>query len=389
MPGAADAQDRAWDVVAAAFAERDGATAERRTGRRRAGGRVAAIAVTACVAIAAVALTPPGEAVGDWLRDVVRPAAPHAPAARPSLGALPDHGRLLVVGPTGAWIVQRDGSRRRLGSYDDAAFSPHGLFVAVTRGRMLAAVDPRGAVRWSLTRDARVTHPAWSPDGFRIAYRSGRRLRVVYGDGARDRVLAPRSAAVTPAWRPGAAHRLAFVTSGGAVALRDADSGRQLWRTPLGSPVRALAWSPDGRRLLAVGPNGVTLIGAGGRVLRTVAMASGARAVAARWLPSSRTFFLLRTDAGARSSEVLRVRPASRRPARTARRLIAVPGRLAGMLASPAGHALLLDAPDADQWLIVRIGAKGHISARSGVARQFDPAARSARPDPRPQAWIR
>lgn len=385
-PGPPGARERAWELVAAAYAEREPVGATRRRGHAA---RFAALAAAACVAVGAVALSPPGEAVGQWLRDVVRPAPSPVPAARPSVGRLPGGGRLLVVGPTGPWIVQRDGSRRRLGAYDDATFSPRGLYVAVTRGRMLAAVDLRGGVRWSLTAGAHVADPAWSPDGFRIAYRAGSTLRVVYGDGARDGVLAARSAPAAPAWRPRtAAHQLAFAAAGGVVALRDADTGRELWRTRLAAPVRELAWAPDGRRLLALTSGTVAILGARGRVRRNLATAAGTRIVAARWLRSGRTIAVLRTGPGAKASEVVLVRARARRAPLRGRRLLAVPGRLDGMLASPDGHALLLAAPDADQWLVVRIGATGHISARSGVARQFDPAARSPGRSPRLAAWI-
>jgi hypothetical protein len=309
----------------------------------------------------------------------VDPKPAPAPSARPALGPLPGHGRLLVLGPSGPWIVQPDGTRRRLGAYDEAAFSPRGLYVAVTRGRMLAAVDPHGGVRWSLTRSAPVTRPAWSPDGFRIAYRAGGSLRVVYGDGALDRAIAAHASAVTPAWRPGPAHLVAFA-AGSAVALRDADRGAERWRTRLPGPVRALAWAPDGRRLLAVTPGGGVVLDRRGAVLRTVALPA-TRAVA--WLPSGRAFAALR--AGATSEVVL----AGARGDATPQRLLAVPGRLRDLAASPDGRWLLASAPDADQWLLVRTSGGGRIAARSDVARQFDPGARSPGRTPRVLGWIR
>jgi Tol biopolymer transport system component len=373
VPDALGAGERGWRVVAAAYAERDHGA---RLGRWIA----PALALAACVALAVLALTPPGAAVGDWVRDVVRPAPKPAPVARPILGPVPGHGRLLVVGPTGPWIVQPDGSRRRLGSYDAAAFSPRGPFVAVTRGRMLAAVDPRGGVRWSLSAPAVVTHPAWSPDGFRIAYRAGSEMRVVYGDGARDAALAAGASAVTPAWQPVAAHRLAYAT-GSAVLLRDADSGRRLWRARLSMAVTQLAWAPNGQRLVAVTREAAVLLDARGHQLRRVAAPAGSRARAVDWLPSGRAFAYLRTSGA--SSDVVLV------PARAApRRAIAVRGRLSGLLASPDGRWLLLSAPDADQWLFVRTTASGRITARAAVARQFDPGRRSPGGAPRLAGWV-
>jgi hypothetical protein len=375
VPDEAAARERGWQLVAKAYDERE----PLRRGRRGArAGRLAAMLVAAGLAVALVAVTPPGAAVGDWLRDVVRPEPAPAPVTRPVLGPLPGHGRLLVLGPSGPWIVQPDGARRRLGAYDDAAFSPRGLFVAVTRGRMLAAVDPRGGLRWSLTRPAPVTRPAWSPDGFRIAYRAGGSLRVVYGDGARDRTLAAHASPVTPAWRPGPAHLVAFA-AGSAVALRDADRGGERWRARLPGPARALAWAPDGRRLLAVTPGAVTVLDRRGGVLRTVELPA-ARAVA--WLPSGRAFAALRAGA---TSEVMLVGARDAAP----RRLLAVPGRLRDLAASPDGRWLLASAPDADQWLLVRTSGGGRIAARSDVARQFDPGARGPGRSPRILGWVR
>lgn len=376
VPGEAAARERGWRVVAAAFAQREP------TSPRRAAIRAVAVAVAAVVAVVTLAVTPPGEAVAEWLRDVVR-AGPPARQVRPTLGALPGHGRLLVVSRTGPWIVERDGSRRRLGAYEDATFSPRGLFVAVTRGHLLAAVDPRGAVRWTLSRPAPVTRPSWSPDGFRIAYRSGRELRVVYGDGARDRGLARRSHPVRPAWWPGGGHRVASVDGAGRVALWDADSGRRLWRARARTAVEQLAWSPTGRRLLVVTATAVRVLDPRGGTVRLVRMSRRLQARRVAWLPKGRGFVVLRSDpAGARSEAVLVPREASKR------RLLAVPGRLTDLLASPDGRWLLLAAPDAGQWLLVRTSGPGRLSALSDVGRQFDPGGRRAAALPRLVGWI-
>jgi hypothetical protein len=165
--------------------------------------------------------------------------------------------------------------------------------------------------------------------------------------------------------------------------LRDTDTGRELWRARLATPVRGLEWAPDGQRLLVLGPAGVTILDARGHVLRTLAQ-PGTRTLAARWLPAGGAFALLRTTGASGASEVVLVRA---RTARPARRLLAIPGRLTGMLVSPDGRWLVLSAPDADQWLLVRTGAGGRISARSDVARQFDPAARSPGRAPRLEDW--
>ena len=96
----------------------------------------------------------PCDAVADWVRDLVRAERPTAGRA-PALTALPSPGRLLVAGPGGVWVVQSCGGARRLGAYEDATWSPRGLFAGATRGRSLSAVEPDGTVRWTLARRRR------------------------------------------------------------------------------------------------------------------------------------------------------------------------------------------------------------------------------------------
>src|SRR3954453_17963248 len=117
-PEEARAQARTWDVVAAAFAEREPV-------RRRHVPVRPLVALAIVGAVAAVAFTPPGHAVINSVRKAV--GIEHA---QPALYSLPTRGRLLV----GPWIVNADGSTRRLGSYDDTSWSPFGRFVVATRG---------------------------------------------------------------------------------------------------------------------------------------------------------------------------------------------------------------------------------------------------------------
>ena len=173
-----------------------GACLARRAGRLRRGTRArvpgADTASAATVAIAAalvlgLALTGPGAAVADWVRDAIDSGDG---SSRP-LTSLPAPGRLLVQSGQGPWIVTEEGSKRRLGPYAEATWSPRGLFVAATRPRELFALDPKGGVRWSLARRAGVHQARWSPDGFHIAYLSGESLRVVAGDGTGDVRIGP------------------------------------------------------------------------------------------------------------------------------------------------------------------------------------------------------
>jgi hypothetical protein len=195
---------------------------------------------------------------------------------------------------------------------------------------------------------------------------------------------------VTPAWEPVAGHRVAAVDGRGRIVLRDTDNGRMLWRA--GRPaarVAQLAWSPDGRRLLAVTPTAVLILDARGHTRRALRMPVGTRAGTVAWLPGGRRFALLR--AGATGSELLLVhatpvtRPATRPPSR----LLALPGRLADPVVSPDGHHLLVAAPDAGQWLLVRTAGGGRLTALDRVGRQFDPGGRGAAALPRPVAWSR
>lgn len=377
VPDEAGARDRAWRVVDAAFAERGPAA---RRARRSPRALAAAAAVVA--AAVAVGLTPPGEAVGEWVRDIVT-SNPKPERVRPVLGPLPGHGRLLVTAPSGAWILQADGTRRRLGAYDGATWSPRGLFVAVARGNMLAAVDPLGRVRWTLTRPAPVDRTSWSPDGFRVAYRSGRELRVVYGDGALDKRLAARSAPVMPAWRPAAGHRLAAVAGDGrTVVLRDTDTGRILWLADAGGRVAQLAWSPAGSRLLVVTPGAVKVLDAAGRTRRTVRAPAGLRMRRVAWLPVGRAFAAVRSNAAATKSDVVVA-------GRHSHVLFALHERLTDVLASPDGQWLLIAAPGAGQWLLVRTSGPGHLTALSRVGRQFEPGGRRPAALPRLEGWIR
>ena len=139
VPGERDAEDRAWELVRAAYEERTPA-------KRPTAGRRFALAGAVGATLLAIGLSPAGAKVGDAIEDVFGIGEPDA---KPQLRSLPATGELLVDSGQGAWIVRDDGSKRLLGDYDQASWSPHGLYVAVAQGRELAAIDTAGDPRWT------------------------------------------------------------------------------------------------------------------------------------------------------------------------------------------------------------------------------------------------
>ena len=236
IPGEHEARERSWAVVAAAFAEREPRP------RRRSWKPVAAVAL-GLVALAGL-LSPPGRAVLGEIREVVG-----VEESAPALFSLPAPGRLLVTADSGAWIVEQDGSKRLLGLYREASWSPFGRFVVATRENELVALTPDGEVRWSLARPD-VRFPRWggTRTDTRIAYLSDGKLRVVGGDGRGDHLIDHFVSAEPPRWLPGRRHRLAYGRPDGTIHVVDGDTGVLLGRDgppAPASPMRAI--SPNGR----------------------------------------------------------------------------------------------------------------------------------------------
>lgn len=369
LPGEGEAAARSWPVVEAALAERAPAPRPRRLVLR-----LALVAALLCAGLVA-ALTPAGAEVGDWIGDRF---ADRGDSAAPAFAGLPPGGSVLAISRTGAYAIDPDGGSQRLGSFSDAGWSPHGLHVVGVDGRRLTAVDPTGIVKWTLARRSRVHHPAWSTGlGYAVAYLEGPTLRVVTGTGdpATDRRVRRGAAAVTPAWRPQSDRVLAYATARGAIESVDVVTGRTLWRAPASAGVPlALAWSRDARRVVALSSRSVTVLGATGRVLRTVTLPGAARQLALH--PSGRRAAV--AVGGAGGTRVLDVplggAGGARRSNGRPRQLFQ--GDVAGLAWSRDGRRLLLAWRDADEWLLLGPGGRVRralhgVSAELGAAGGF------------------
>lgn len=354
VPGEHEARERAWRVVSASFAERT------LVPRQSHWPRVAAVAI-ALSAVVAATVSSPGRAVLDEIREVVG-----VERAQPALFSLPAPGRLLVSSDAGVWVVSEDGSRRLLGDYREATWSPFGRFVAAVGENELVALEPNGDVRWTLPRpDAR--SPDWSgtETDTRIAYVDRTGVRVVAGDGSDDRLLLPRVSALL-AWQPGPARVLA-VALRREVRMLDVTSGRTIWRARSpAAPAIAVSWSSDGQRLLVAYPRSLRVfdrrgntsleIGPGAAPMRAAALAPTGRAVA----------YVMQASGQSQLWIVPRIRP----DANAARRLFAGAGEITGLSWSPDGRWLLATWADANQWLFIRANGRG-IRAVSNIRKQF------------------
>jgi hypothetical protein len=350
-------RERSFEVVRRAFLERERVGWPQRHVRHLAAAAVVLAAVGAVV-------SPPGRAVLDNVREAIG-----IERAQPALFSLPAPGRLLVTSPAGPWVVSQDGSKRLLGSYREASWSPFGRFVVAARSNELAAVDPGGKVRWTLARRG-MRFPRWggTPTDTRIAYLSGNQLRVVAGDGTGDRPLAAGVDSVAPAWRPGSRFVVVFARRGIVVAL-DVATGHRLWQRPMG-PVRALSWSQAGQLLLVRSERSLTVLDAAGRTrfdlirpglsapIEDAALAPNGRAVA----------FAQRTGGRSQLFIIARLRP----DASAARRIVSVTGTFTAIQWSPNGRWLLVAWREADQWLFFRSAGVRAVHGVSAISSQFE-----------------
>ena len=354
VPGEAEAEDRSWDVIRAAYAEREPLPAPAK-------GRRVALALAGGAAVLAIGLSPAGAKVADVVSDVFSPGVGE-PDAKPALRSLPAAGELLVESEQGPWIVRDDGSKRLLGDYEQATWSPRGLFLAVTSGRELIAVDPLGNARWTVAAPAAVRDPRWAPSGFRIAYRSGGDLWVVAGDGTGARRVDRNVAPVAPVWRPigdsklaaqpglPGAHVLTYLERDREWVTVDVDTGERL-RTTAAELEQLSASRSHGPIRRAVSQDG-----------RTVAS-------------------LRRTERGT-ALVVQRYLGGPRRV------LFAARGKLTGPTWSPDGNWLLVGWPAADQWLFIPAGDRDRLVAFDRISEQFDPGDTGGARFPRVSGWV-
>jgi hypothetical protein len=353
VPREAEAEERSWEIVRTAYADRVPLS-------RAANGRRLAVALAAGLLLLAIGLSPAGAKVGDVIEDVFGIGAEDA---SPTLRSLPAAGELLVESEQGPWIVREDGSKRLLGDYDQASWSPHGLYVAVADGRELAAVDTSGNVRWTFPAPGVVRDPRWGGDGIdtRIAYRSGGDLRVIAGDGTpeSDRLIARDVAPVAPVWRPIGYAKLAGATSPFVLTFVDGDGRIRTVDGETGEPVEVIP--PDLDRL--------SIPSRGGRGERALSP-DGSR--------------LATLDAGHGRTQLV----VSKAGGGTTPPLFSARGDLTGPTWSPDGRWLLVGWPAADQWLFIDVDRPHHVVPFGRIAEQFDPGGEGPGSFPSVSGWI-
>lgn len=383
IPQEEEAERRGLRMATEAFAQRQ-------TPRPQALPRLA-LAVGISALLMGILLSPAGAAVRDWIGDVFTAGVPDA---EPALTEVPGGGRLLVQSQAGPWVVQPDGSRRLLGRYSEATWSPRGLFVGAVSGHTLSAIEPDGSPHWSLSAKAPVTDPRWSPSGFRIAYRAGHALWTVAGDGTGDALLDPLVRPVAPVWAPQGLALLAYVDADGGLRIVNTDTAEALGSAHALPGIAVLGWAPNGSTLLEGSRRSLRIRDVTVRKLldrlsigpaRRLSLPAGSTVRAAAFSPNGDTIAAL-LGRGARKgsprSEVVLIDPADG----SLRRLFAVPGRLSELAWSPQGNRLLISWRDADQWLFLPTGGQGRVRAIGGISEEFAPGKAGAA-FPRIDGW--
>jgi hypothetical protein len=401
IPIPPDAEERGRRIVAAAFDQRGAGRFSVPGGRKSAprervgpGSHVPslprlALGLALATLLAALLLSPAGADVRGWVDDAFTASAP---PPEPTLARIPGGGRLLVQSGEGPWVVQPDGSRRLLGDYEEATWSPRGLFVTAAEGRTLSALEPGGAPHWSLTAAARVSRPRWAPAGERIAYRSGEELRIVAGDGTGDRLLARSTAPVAPAWSPWGDAGLAYASSDGTLRIVNSETAQVLAAATALPDLTRLEWGAGGTAILEGSPRTLRLREVRPRKVapgpalgptRTLPLPRGTSLTGAALAPERAAVAVVVTrwrEHGTRSS-VLVFAPGAAEP----RSLLTVPGSLGEVAWSPDGRRLLVAWPGANEWLFLPVG-RGRARAIADISNAFSPGGRPAS-FPRVEGW--
>jgi hypothetical protein len=354
VPDAEAAQERAWELVRAGYEQHE---PSRRA--RRARGLVLAIAGAG--AALAIGLSPAGARVGDLVAEVGEAVGIGAEDARPALRSLPAAGELLVESGQGVWVVREDGSKRLLGDYSNATWSPRGLFVATADGAQLVVVDPTGDVQWTIPTAGRPTDIRWagSDSDTRIAYRASGDLYVVAGDGSGNRRLARDVAARPPAWMP-----LPGVTKVDPAAA--------------GSFGHVLGYLDRNDELQVVAPD------TGADVQLLGSQAAELESAVAQDVVASPT----ETAGATVTREGRRSRLELVEGARS-RTVFSGPGRFTDPVWSPDGRWIVLGWRSADQWVFLQPQRPRRVVAIDRISQEFDPGGSGeAARFPRPGEWI-
>lgn len=206
------------------------------------------------------------------------------PADALRLTPSPDGRTIAYLRPTDGfvhvWLMDRDGASQRPlvegeRVVEHVAWSQDGRRLALQATALASGADDvlvvnaDGSGLVNLTPDPLPglifdRAPTWSPDGARIAFESSRsgvtRLWIMDADGAGAAQVVDGTVEGTeraPAWSPDGA-LVAFVAAGagqsGVGVVRPDGTGYRLF--PVRAIVNRLAWSPDGRLLLASAESG-------------------------------------------------------------------------------------------------------------------------------------
>ncbi len=360
VPGELEARRRGWTVVREVFEDQE--PVPQPISRRW----PVAVAAAAVVVIAA-AITPPGRAVLGGVRDAIgREKVVGVKNAQPSLFSLPAQGHVLAVSARGPWVVDPDGSKRLLGAYGSASWSPFGKFIVATKANELDTLEPGGRLHWSIAKPG-ITGARWggTKTDTRIAYLSGGALHVIGGDGKDDRILVPHAAAVAPAWKPGAEHVLVYATPHAHVRIIDADSGHVSGGWP-GAP-KQLAFSQDGKLILARSAGALDLYN---EIGFHTAHITGGQFVDSAWSPTPGSLAYVTFDPTTNRSTVW---TADRGGEARRQELFGGAGRISSVTWSPDGRWVLASWDSADQWVFIRTGdGATKVVARSSITEQLN-----------------